>query len=378
MAVPRTVLLANPGADLYGSDRMLLESVRALVRAGHRVYVTVPERGPLVELVRDAGAVALTQPTPILRKSAMSIAGLVRLGVGAFSSWGSTWRLIRQVDPATVLVNTITEPLWLLLGRLAGRRVVCHVHEAERSIPPGIRRLIYLPLTLCHSIVVNSATSLDVVKEVAPRLGRRAHIVHNAVAGPDVMVPARVDLTGPVRVLYVGRLSRRKGPHVAIEATRLLLEHGRWVHLTLIGAVFPGNEAYEEELQRLVRQWGLEDHVTWLGFQSRVWSHIAECDIMVVPSTGDESFGNTSVEALLAARPVIISDAAGLREATAMAKACLETAGGDAHALACAVLEIIDRWHYFRKHAKEDSRRLGQHFSRENYSRNLLTAMQLC
>ena len=33
------VLVAHPGADLYGSDRMLLESVDGLVVSGHRVVV---------------------------------------------------------------------------------------------------------------------------------------------------------------------------------------------------------------------------------------------------------------------------------------------------------------------------------------------------
>ena len=39
----RTALVAHSGADLYGSDRMLLESVVALRQAGWDVVVTVPE-----------------------------------------------------------------------------------------------------------------------------------------------------------------------------------------------------------------------------------------------------------------------------------------------------------------------------------------------
>ena len=76
---PRTVLVANPGADLYGSDRMALEDVRALVRAGRRVFVTVPGPGPLVDLLTGAGASVLVQPTPIVRKSLASPRGLLRL-----------------------------------------------------------------------------------------------------------------------------------------------------------------------------------------------------------------------------------------------------------------------------------------------------------
>ena len=50
-----TVVLAHPSPDLYGSDRMLVESVRALVPA-RRVVVTLPADGPLSQVLRDAGA----------------------------------------------------------------------------------------------------------------------------------------------------------------------------------------------------------------------------------------------------------------------------------------------------------------------------------
>ena len=47
--------------------------------------------------------------------------------------------------------------------------------------------------------------------------------------------------------------SQRKGPHVAIEAVRRLRERGVDVHLSLLGAVFPGNEGYEAGLRANVQ-----------------------------------------------------------------------------------------------------------------------------
>ena len=41
------VLLAHPSAELYGSDRVFLESVSALVLAGKSVVVSLPVTGPL-------------------------------------------------------------------------------------------------------------------------------------------------------------------------------------------------------------------------------------------------------------------------------------------------------------------------------------------
>ena len=51
----QTVLVAHPGAELYGSDRVLLESVSALVVDGWRVVVTVPGSGPLLAAIFERG-----------------------------------------------------------------------------------------------------------------------------------------------------------------------------------------------------------------------------------------------------------------------------------------------------------------------------------
>ena len=43
-----TVLIANPSADVYGSDLQMLDSITGLVDRGHRVVVSVPGDGLLV------------------------------------------------------------------------------------------------------------------------------------------------------------------------------------------------------------------------------------------------------------------------------------------------------------------------------------------
>ena len=89
----------------------------------------------------------------------------------------------------------------------------------------------------------------DVLAEVAPRTARRSAVVHNAVAGPPVVRPVRSTPTGPLQLLYVGRLSPRKGPQVAVAALGELVRRGVDAHLTLLGSVFPGYEWFEAELR---------------------------------------------------------------------------------------------------------------------------------
>lgn len=373
---PDTVLFANPGADLYGSDRMAVETVRALTSAGRRVVVTVPGTGPLVAMLEEAGAEIVECATPIVRKGLLSPRGLWELFVTTLRSIGPNARLIRRVDPSIVIVNTITPPLWLPLSRLGRRFTVCHVHEGEASVSSILRRALYVPTVFTNRILINSRFSLDVLAQSAPWLKKRTVVVYNAVAGPPQIVPPRERLDGPIRLIFVGRLSQRKGPQVAIDALKRLVDHGRDATLDLLGAVFAGNEAFAEGLEQQVRDLGLEDRVTFLGFKPSVWDDLARNDIVLIPSTVDEPFGNTAVEAALAARPAVVSRVGGLPEAAGGSTSAELVAPDDAAALAEGIAAVADDWATRRAQALDDSRTVAERFSARQYADGILSALR--
>ncbi|AQP46312.1 hypothetical protein BW730_00720 [Tessaracoccus aquimaris] len=373
-----TVLIANPGADLYGSDRMALESARAFVDAGFRVVVTVTRPGPLIAQLTDAGATVIELPVPVVRRGLLSPRGLLTLARQTVTSWGPMWRLVRRYSPEVIVVNTVTAPLWFAVGRLAGCRVVCHVHEAEAMTSRVLQAALYLPLLACTSVIANSAVTLEVLRAASPAVARRATIVRNAVVGPSVEARARSGPAPPVpRVLFVGRLSHRKGPHVVLEAARILRERGREVSVDLVGSVFPGNEGYESSLRDQVRDSGLSERVSFHGFQADIWGFLERADLVVVPSVLDESFGNTAVEAALGARPLIVSKIPGLMEATESVTSRVVVPPGDAGAVADGVERVLDGWEDYAPMAAVDASRVARLFSRARYGRDLVAAVGL-
>ena len=225
-------------------------------------------------------------------------------------------RVLREVRPDVIYVNTMTQPLWLVLGRCLRIPVVCHVHEGEASMPRALRRLLGLPLFLAQRLILNSRFSMSVLTDALPSVAARCDVVLNGVAGPPAVVPPRPTIDGAVRLLYIGRLSERKGTGDAIEAVRLLRARGTPAHLDILGAIYPGNESVEADLRSQVDDGDLADCVQFLGFEPDVWPRLAEADVLLVPSRTDESYGNAAVEGLLAARPVIVTRIRGLAEAT--------------------------------------------------------------
>ena len=367
----RTVLVASPGADLYGSDRMMLETVDALLASGDRVTVVTPGDGPLVAVARAHGATVQFCPMPVLRKSAMSISGVLRLFVSTARALIPSLAVLRRVRPDVVYVSTITVPLWFVLCRLTKRRCVCHVHEAEASTRPAVLRAINLPLALTNTVILNSEYTRAVVLGAVPRLAGKSVTIHNAVQGPQEITAARERIEGSFRVLYVGRLSPRKGPDVLIKALRMLRDNGIDADLDLVGAVFPGYEWFEVRLRQLVEDEGLGGRVHFHGFRSDVWPYFEWTDVATVPSTMEESFGNTAVEAVLAARPVVVSDIAGLAEATAVFDSAVRVRPGSVNELAEAFRRIHDDWSSYRSLARHDADVAAQRYSSTRYAKQM-------
>jgi glycosyltransferase involved in cell wall biosynthesis len=218
-----------------------------------------------------------------------------------------------------------------------------------------MRRLLAFPLLLAGSVVANSKYSLGVLEGAFARLKSKTTVIYNGVGGPEEVLGARDTLDGAVRLLFVGRLSPRKGADVVVESLGVLRERGVTAELDVVGAVFPGYEWYEEELRDLVRTRQLESQVRFHGFQPTVWKFLADADVAVVPSRLDEPFGNTVIEALLAARPVVVSETSGLLEAGGGYSSVRFIEPGSAAAIADAVQAVAGDWSNVRAAALEDA-----------------------
>ena len=165
----------------------------------------------------------------------------------------------------------------------------------------------------------------------------------NSVRGPADIEPTGSALEGGVRLLYIGRLSPGRG-HRWPSLPRACSPPGYSLRARAPGSVFPGYEWFAQELQDTVHEAGLSDAVRFAGFEPDVWPRVGWADVVLVPSTVDEPFGNTAVEAVLAARPLVVSATSGLLEAAAGYASAHPVPPGDAEAIADAVEAIVADW----------------------------------
>ena len=297
----------------------------------------------------------LVGPSPVLRKASMNARGVVELGGQTVAALRPMMRMLDREQPDLLYVSTVTVPVWLTAARLRGVPVVCHVHEAESTASLAVKRALAAPLFLTDRIIVNSRFSSLVIKDAFPALERRASVVYNGVTGPASVVPPRLNCESPIRLVYVGRLSERKGVDVAVSAVGLLRDQGLPATLDIVGSQFAGHDGVFDRLRAQVAALGLQDAVTFSGFVPKAWDHVAAADIVLVPSRVDEPFGNTAVEGVLAARPVIASEIGGLVEAVAGLPSATSVEPGSPDAIAAAVRHVVGNWSTYREQALQDA-----------------------
>lgn len=126
--------------------------------------------------------------------------------------------------------------------------------------------------------------------------------------------PAREHDERPLRLVFLGRLVARKGPRELVDALAYLVDHrltSRPWTLTLAGT-----GPLADDLRRRVELAGLEDRVELSGFvaEDGKAALLADADLVVLPSTGGESFGISVIEAMAAGGgPVLAGDNPGYR-----------------------------------------------------------------
>lgn len=149
-------------------------------------------------------------------------------------------------------------------------------------------------------------------QQALPGMEARISVMHNLIDLERVLRLAQsgavLEEKGKTKLLTVGRLSYAKGYDFAVQAAAQLREAGMEFHW-----YFCGEGEDRPMLEEQIRQLGLQDRITLLGFQENPYSLMKSCDIYVQPSRY-EGYAITVVEASALGCAVISTDVSGARE----------------------------------------------------------------
>lgn len=343
------VLFVDHTAVLGGAELSLLDIAVAFRDRG---AVALFEDGPFAAALVTEGValVPFTASESLKRvKKGSRLPGLSALAASASAAVGLA-RIARPFD--LLYANSLKSFLVSVAASTIARRpVVWHLRDIlDRGhfSRANVRVLVAAANLRAARVVTNSRATAEAFVAAG---GRRAlvRVVHNGIDASrfdrltaDASRAMRDSLGIPREAFVVGSFSRLhpwKGQRVLLDAITEL----PGVHAIIAGgALFSGETEYEAELARISAQPPLAGRVHMVGARSDVPDLMAACDVVAHTSVLPEPFGRVIVEALLSRRPVIASDAGGVREIVEHGVTALLTIPGDVPELAAAIRSLRD------------------------------------
>ncbi|WP_431913214.1 glycosyltransferase family 4 protein [Micromonospora carbonacea] len=248
--------------------------------------------------------------------------------------------LFQEAD--LVHANTAAAAIICALADRARRRpLVVHLRgplTVESLGPIGLPAFRRLAVRRADGLIANSGFTLASVPQ-GPRFPTRRAVIQSPSGIADRV--RHPEIGQEVRAIgMVGRLQHWKGQHVFLRAFATSLR-GTGVRAYLCGAPLFGEEAYEARLRELVVELGISDQVTFLGHVDDIAGFLDSIDILVHTSLGPEPLGQTVLQGLARARPVVATEGGGPGEWIRSGANGMLVPPGDPAALASVLRSLV-------------------------------------
>ena len=268
-------------------------------------------------------------------------------------------RLARRVRPAWVLAGSgLLAPAALAAARAVGARAAAYLHGLDAASTHPVYTALWLPaIRRLDLVIANSQATADIAR------GRRVPASRIRVVHPGVDLPepdpaarerfrARHGLGGRPVLLYVGRLTRRKGLLELVRDVLPIVIRERPEAVLLVAGDTPAASLHHgvvtrEAVGAAARAAGVQEAVRFLGVLDgpaldQAWF---AADVHVFPVRdipGDpEGFGMVALEAAAHGLPTVAYATGGVTDAVADGVSGRLVPPGDPAAFAAAALELL-------------------------------------
>ena len=369
------VLQVVPELDAGGVEQTVVDVARAVIEAGGRSVVAT--KGGRLE--------------PVLTKMGATVIHLPVHSKNPFVQWmnvGALRKIIRTHTVDIVHVRSRAPALAAIKAAKAERIHSVATYAGIYNAKSGLKRWYNGAMVRADMTIANSDFT-------------RAHILktYKAVAPERVIsIPRGIDLKrfdpesfdvprimkmeeewglNPddkrVRFLLAARLTKWKGQALILEAARILRSEGiDNFHIVMAGDD-QGRTHYLQSLLKMVRDFGLEDHVRMAGHVADMTSAYHLCHFGLAPSLEPEAFGRTAVEPQAMQRPPLAADHGATVETVVPGETGWLVKPKDARAWADAMKIAID----LPERTRFEMGRAGRRRVRERFSLEAMCAATL-
>jgi glycosyltransferase involved in cell wall biosynthesis len=400
---PVRALFLNDTARNGGPGRTLYTTLKYMDPARIHRAVVVPRPGPVSELFAEGNVCEELHLEPLIVENPIApwTREMVRTDFDA-AAWLKAGRAVGNVGLGTagvlriaarargydvVFCNGTTANFFGgILARLFGMRVVWHVFytDVAPALVPLHRFLAASPgvgAILC----VSKPTTVQFAG-IGPKVVHMHDAIDTEDYAPGIAGVLRGELgLGPDVTVFgsQGRILRRKGYVELVEVAKVVFERlgegerdrCRFVILGDTPEDMPVDHL--EECRALVRRYGLERQVHFLGYRPDVRPYVTDFDVAVVPSVYPDPLPRSVMESMSMEKPVLAFDVGGIGEMVETGATGVLSGGDppDVQGMAEACLAYVRDPELRRRHGRAARARIERDYGAKAHSKEIEDAI---
>ncbi|WP_223272859.1 MULTISPECIES: glycosyltransferase [Serratia] len=283
------------GLEIGGAEYQVVSLLERLVQKGHQmrlISLTPPSSAVFIGRLAAAGVPLIS----LEMKSAKDLPlALLRL-----------CKILRQSKPDIVHAHMVHANLLTRLARLflPSLKIISTAHNTHEG--GKLRDWAYRltnPLCQINTTISEAATHRFTNENVLPQ--HNTYTVFNGIDTDRFMPPTiKKVTTSPFCWLAVGRLVEQKDYPTLIQA---------FTHISSGKLLIAGQGPLDATLKQLVKHYGIEDRVEFIGLSDDTAQLYRQVDGFVLSSAW-EGYGLVVAEAMSSELPVVVTDSGGPRE----------------------------------------------------------------
>ena len=204
--------------------------------------------------------------------------------------------------------------MFYMCDKVKAKKKIAWLHFDYAS-PPREDALYLHYFSKCDKVVTVSKKIEASLKQALPEIADKVMTMENIIDAEDILQRASepcdlADDVRGIRLLTVGRICHQKGYDMAIPAIARLISEKHDIKWYIIG---DGEAIDKENLHERIRQYGLQDRVSFLGIRQNPYPYMKACDIYLQPSR-HEGKPIAVEEAKILQKPIVVTDYFSARE----------------------------------------------------------------
>jgi len=354
-----------------GTERQVLQLVRMLHADGsYRVRLACLQRKGLLLSDAERLGIGEIREYPLTSFYDLNFAQQLRRLVRFLKE--NEIKIVHTHEFYTNIFGVTAAAIARVPARIASKR---ETDGFRTTMQKRVERGVY---RLAHRVIANSNAVRDqLIREGAP--AERIVTLYNGLETTRITRLPGLSREAALAMLGLPHDPERRFVTIVANINHPVKDHDTFlraaarVHTAVSNSAFivAGEGKLMPSLQALAAQLGLERDVFFLGRCERVAELLSVSDVCVLSSKA-EGFSNAILEYMAAARPVVVTDVGGAREAVAEGETGFLVPSGDDQNMADRIIELLNDPQRARSMGRRGKSIVAEKFSAQRHLQNTL------